>query len=182
MSRATELNFRNPREIADAIYHPDITYDGKPLNFRTSHVSAHKIQKVLPFRSSEVRLPFYHGNERRQSPFVGPSNYEHQEAFNKIHPSPCIVKFKPDSAQSGNECFTMVGNQRVYIPAFEKPAERRRLIESTKDLSYLPRASIPKSVTNHANSQAVFRQDSASAQQSNPRHQEPQLQSAVSSS
>ena len=36
----------------------------------------------------------------------------------------------------------MVGHHRVYIPAFERPNERRKLVEHTKDPGYRPRAGI----------------------------------------
>ena len=159
MSRATELHFRHPREIGDAFYDPNVrttaqllifcfyvsqvTYTGKPADFRTIHVSSKKIQKVLPFRSSNVRLPQYRIDERRQSPFVGPHNYNAIESFKMMNTQPCMVSFKPDCT-NGSDCFSIVGGARVYIPAFEKPKERRRLIEQTQDISLLPRAPLPK--------------------------------------
>jgi len=108
-------------------------------------VSSDRIQKILPFRSSNIRLPEYRINERRQSPFVGPHNYNIAESFNKINQSPCMSTFKPDCT-NGSDCFNLVGNSRVYNPGFEKPKERKRLIEQTQDLSILPRAPLPKSL------------------------------------
>lgn len=80
-------------------------------------------------------------NERRQSPFVGPHNYECIESFNKLNKSPCLAKMMPDEA-SGNHCINMIGNTRVYVPAFEKPHERRQLIHQTRDLQFKPRAGV----------------------------------------
>ena len=91
-----------------------------------------------------MRFPEYHIAERKMSPFVAPNNYDHHTSFNMIHKSPCSVKFYPDCTQ-GSDCFTLVGGTtRIYAPAFEKPNERRKLIEKTKDLSCLPRAPLPR--------------------------------------
>ena len=84
-----------------------MTYSGKQLAFKTNHVSSERIQKVLPFRSSNVRLPEYRKNERRQSPFAGPSTYNHHDSFGSIHPYPCLVKYnKPSHGDS--DCFNMI--------------------------------------------------------------------------
>ena len=121
-----------------------MTYNGHRLAFKTNHVSSQKIQNALPFRSSTIRLPEYRLNERKMSPFVGPSNYASFESFVKLHKSPCPTKIVQDSAgpNPGNRCVNMIGHARVYIPAFEKPQERRKLVEQTKDLGYRPRAGI----------------------------------------
>lgn len=54
-----------------------------------------------------------------------------------------MSSFKPDCTK-GSDCFSMIGNQRVYMPAFEKHSERSKLIKETKDISVSLRAPIPK--------------------------------------
>lgn len=120
-----------------------VTHFGKQLSFKTTHVSSVKVAKILPFRTSNVRLPEYRVNERRQSPFVGPHNYNHLESFNKINKAVCMASFKPDCAK-GSDCFSMIGQQRIYHPAFEKHRERSQLIQETKDISISLRGPIPK--------------------------------------
>ena len=121
-----------------------MTYNGHRLAFKTNHVSSQKIENAAPFRSSDIRLPTYLQAERKASPFVGPSNYASFETYNKQNKAICPTKIVQDNAASttGSRCVHMVGHARVYIPAFEKPAERRKLVEQTKDLGYRPRAGI----------------------------------------
>ena len=59
MSRATQLNFRPPAEITNAIYNPVVTSTGKQLAFKTRHVSSDKARKAFPLMSGTERLPVY---------------------------------------------------------------------------------------------------------------------------
>ena len=147
MSRATQLNFRPPAEITNAIYNPSVTSTGNQLSFKTRHVSCDKIQKVLPFRSSTERLPIYRKIEKDHSPFVGPQAYEVAQSFTKLHAQPTPAIYKQDENSGGTECFTILdGGRRIYTPAWQRAGERTMIEGLTKDEWILPRGPIPKTL------------------------------------
>ena len=74
-----------------------------------------------------------------------------------------MSKMVPDTT-SGSSCVNLIGNQRVYIPAFEKCGDRKKLIEKTKDLSYRPRGAIPSGLKLSTNDKMSTNRDLKSVQ------------------
>ena len=60
MSRATELNFRHPKEISDAIYHPDVSQFDNLTSYFRLHIMASNFNSQQRMLAPKISLKFFH--------------------------------------------------------------------------------------------------------------------------
>jgi len=89
-------------------------------------------------------------SRRTNGPFVGPQSYNQHDSYKKMKAAPCLVKMA-SGCERGNDGFTMIGNQKVYAPAFEKEGDRKTLENLTQDKYVMPKSP----VRNHFNSDSL---------------------------
>lgn len=131
--RATDLNFRSPKEKTAEFNHPLVTFDGRSLPI--VHSSRHSTF------SKARRFSQYDYQARKTGERAGPGAYDltHRPGNQwKIKGSP-VYKSLHHSIDTSNNGFYFYGNSIVYEPSFvlkHKGSERHRSGSSTnKDLT-----------------------------------------------
>ena len=110
--RATDLNFRSPKERTAEYTHPLVTFDGRslPLVHTTQH----------PTFSKARRFSQYEYQSRKTGQRAGPGSYDlthHPGDQWKIKGTP-VYKSLHQSIDTSNNGFYFYGNSIVYEPSF----------------------------------------------------------------